>query len=40
LGGGVSEGVRLNNNQIIVRGGRSPYAKREVFHIRGLVIRA
>src|SRR5215213_3354546 len=40
LGGGVSEGARLNNNQIILRGVRSSYAKREVFHIGGLVIRA
>src|SRR5215216_888110 len=40
LGGGVSEGARLNNNQIILRGVRSTYAKREVFHIGGLVIRA
>src|SRR5215213_11394226 len=37
---GDLRGRRLNNNHIIVRGGRSPYAKREVFHIGGLVIRA
>src|SRR5215203_3515447 len=34
-GGGVSECARLNNNQIILRGVRSTYAKREVFHKGG-----